>query len=241
MVEQLAQRKVPVNEIKINPEKITDIQKRMQAFLAQDQELKEKAQRCFVSYLRSVYLMKNKEVFDVFKLPLAEYALSLGLAMAPRVRFLQKVQKQLSAKETSEERNPLKETEQNKNTVSPPNKEGMEERRINSGGKLSVNRSEEKERRKETEQYPSSRESTEESESECESKEAFEEEEKEGALASRVPNTNSMQFFEDDDDDDDTKDLDLLTVKRRDVFDLESKDSPALEASFAAYVVASVT
>lgn len=30
---------------RINPEKITDIQKRMQAFLAQDQELKEKAQR----------------------------------------------------------------------------------------------------------------------------------------------------------------------------------------------------
>lgn len=31
--------------------------------------------QCFVSYLRSVFLMKNKEVFDVFKLPLAEYAL----------------------------------------------------------------------------------------------------------------------------------------------------------------------
>lgn len=149
--------------------------------------------------------------------------------MAPRVRFLQKVQKQLSAKETSEKRNPLKETEQNKNTVSSLKKEGMEECRINSGGKLSDNRPEEKERRKETQQYPSSSEGTEESESECESKEAFEEEEKEGALSSRVPNTNSMQFFEDDDDDDDdTKDLDLLTVKRRDVFDLESKDSPAL-------------
>lgn len=35
--------------IRINPEKLTDIQKRMQAFLAQDQELKEKAQR--VSHL----------------------------------------------------------------------------------------------------------------------------------------------------------------------------------------------
>ncbi|NXE09692.1 DDX10 helicase, partial [Lophotis ruficrista] len=45
MVEQLAQRKVPISEIKINPEKLTDIQKRMQAFLAQDQELKDKAQR----------------------------------------------------------------------------------------------------------------------------------------------------------------------------------------------------
>lgn len=31
--------------IRINPDKLTDIQKRLQAFLAQDQELKEKAQR----------------------------------------------------------------------------------------------------------------------------------------------------------------------------------------------------
>uniref|UniRef100_A0A8C2SPC5 ATP-dependent RNA helicase n=1 Tax=Coturnix japonica TaxID=93934 RepID=A0A8C2SPC5_COTJA len=212
MVEQLEQRKVPVNEIKINPEKITDIQKRMQAFLAQDQELKEKAQRCFVSYLRSVYLMKNKEVFDVFKLPLAEYALSLGLAMAPRVRFLQRVQKQLSVKEASKEGNPLKETEQNKNTTSSLNKEGMEECRTNSSEKLSVNRSKEKERRKETEQYSPSSEGTEGDESECESEEASEQEGKEGALSSRVPDTNSMQFFEDDDDDDDTKDLDLNCV-----------------------------
>lgn len=38
--------------------------------------------------------MKNKEVFDVFKLQLQEYAVSLGLAVAPRVRFLNKAQAQ---------------------------------------------------------------------------------------------------------------------------------------------------
>lgn len=31
--------------------------------------------QCFVSYLRSVYLMKNKDVFDVFQLKLPEYAM----------------------------------------------------------------------------------------------------------------------------------------------------------------------
>ncbi|NXL92023.1 DDX10 helicase, partial [Alectura lathami] len=231
MVEQLVQRKVPVKEIKINPEKITDIQKRMQAFLAQDQELKEKAQRCFVSYLRSVYLMKNKEVFDVFKLPLAEYALSLGLAMAPRVRFLQKVRKQLSVNETADETNPLKETEQNRNTISSMNKEEVEKCRTNSSGKVSVDKTKE-ERRKETEEYPPSSEGSEESaESDDEPEEVPGEEEKEAALSNRVPNTNSMQFLEDDDDDDDTKDLDLLTVKRRNVFGVEDKESPALNAS----------
>ncbi|XP_069739591.1 probable ATP-dependent RNA helicase DDX10 [Phaenicophaeus curvirostris] len=230
MVEQLAQRKVPISEIKINPEKLTDIQKRMQAFLAQDQELKDKAQRCFVSYLRSVYLMKNKEVFDVFKLPLAEYALSLGLAMAPRVRFLQKVQKQLGANEAADGMNHLKETEPNKNTISFMNSEGVEKSGTNFSGKASVNKTKAKERRKETEECPASSEES--GESEDDLKEIIEEEEeKEVPVSSRVPNPESMQFFEDDDDDDDTKDLDLLTVKRRNVFGIDAKDNPAPNAS----------
>uniref|UniRef100_A0A663LT44 ATP-dependent RNA helicase n=1 Tax=Athene cunicularia TaxID=194338 RepID=A0A663LT44_ATHCN len=229
MVEQLAQRKVPVSEIKINPEKLTDIQKRMQAFLAQDQELKDKAQRCFVSYLRSVYLMKNKEVFDVFKLPLAEYALSLGLAMAPRVRFLQKVRKQLRMNEAADGTDHLQETEQNKNTLPLINGEGVEKREIHFSGKVSVNKAKEKERKKETEECSASSEGAEEnSESEDESKEiSEEEEEKEVPVLNTVPNPDSMQFFEDDDDDDDTKDLDLLTVKRQNVFGVEAKDNPA--------------
>ncbi|NXA74191.1 DDX10 helicase, partial [Thryothorus ludovicianus] len=231
MVEQLAQRKVPISEIKINPEKLTDIQKRMQAFLAQDQELKEKAQRCFVSYLRSVYLMKNKEVFDVFKLPLAEYALSLGLAMAPRVRFLQRVQKQLSANEAANGMDHLEETEQNENTLTL---ETVETCGTNFSGKASVNKTKEKQRRKETEERSASSGSAEESgESEDESKEQSEEkEEKEVHLPNRVSKSDSMQFFEDDDDEeDDTEDLDLLTVKQRDVFGVEAKDSPAPSTS----------
>ncbi|NXE91068.1 DDX10 helicase, partial [Menura novaehollandiae] len=235
MVEQLAQRKVPISEIKINPEKLTDIQKRMQAFLAQDQELKEKAQRCFVSYLRSVYLMKNKEVFDVFKLPLAEYAVSLGLAMAPRVRFLQRVRKQLCVNEAANGTDHLEETEQDENTLTLINEGRVEKCGTNFSGKTSLNKTKEKERRKETEECSASSEGAEESdESEDESKEVSEEEdEKEVHVPSRVPNSDSVQFFEDDDDDDDddTKGLDLLTVKQRDIFGVETKDNPAPTAS----------
>ncbi|KAL2311051.1 hypothetical protein Nmel_002738, partial [Mimus melanotis] len=215
MVEQLAQRKVPISEIKINPEKLTDIQKRMQSFLAQDQELKEKAQRCFVSYLRSVYLMKNKEVFDVFKLPLAEYALSLGLAMAPRVRFLQRVRKQLCANEAANGTDHLEETEQNENTLTLVNEEAVEKCGTNFSGKTSANKTKEKQRRKETEECSASSGSAEESgESEDESKELSEEEDKEVHVPNRIANSDSVQFFEDDDDDDDDNDdtegLDLL-------------------------------
>ncbi|XP_061743912.1 probable ATP-dependent RNA helicase DDX10 [Nerophis ophidion] len=98
MLAQLRQKKVPINKIQVNPEKIQDIQPKLQAFLAQEKEQKERAQRCFVSYLRSVFLMRNKEVFDVFKLRLREYALSLGLAVAPRVRFLNRAQAQRAGK-----------------------------------------------------------------------------------------------------------------------------------------------
>uniref|UniRef100_A0A8C7L7D0 ATP-dependent RNA helicase n=1 Tax=Oncorhynchus kisutch TaxID=8019 RepID=A0A8C7L7D0_ONCKI len=94
MLSQLQVKKVPINRIQVNPEKLTSVQQKLEAFLAQEKEQKERAQRCFVSYLRSVYLMKNKDVFDVFQLKLQEYAASLGLAVAPRVRFLNKVQKQ---------------------------------------------------------------------------------------------------------------------------------------------------
>lgn len=65
-------------------------------FLDQDQGSKEKAQKCFVSYIHSVYLMKDKEVFDVNKLSVTEYGLSLGLAVASQGRFIQKMQKLLT-------------------------------------------------------------------------------------------------------------------------------------------------
>ncbi|XP_072332896.1 probable ATP-dependent RNA helicase DDX10 [Scyliorhinus torazame] len=94
MVKQLEEKKIPINKIKINPGKLTNVQAKLEAFLAQEQDLKERAQRCFVSYVRSVYLMKNKDVFDVFTIPLKEYAFSLGLAVPPRIRFLQKAQKE---------------------------------------------------------------------------------------------------------------------------------------------------
>uniref|UniRef100_A0A8C6Z9S3 ATP-dependent RNA helicase n=1 Tax=Nothoprocta perdicaria TaxID=30464 RepID=A0A8C6Z9S3_NOTPE len=230
MVEQLAQRKVPVNQIKINPEKLTDIQKRLQAFLAQDQELKEKAQRCFVSYLRSVYLMKNKEVFDVFRLPLAEYALSLGLAVPPRVRFLQKAQKQRL--ESTEGTHPLTEAKQNKNTSSSGSREGAEESRTPFSGKASVDKTAEEDAREDTGEYPSSSEGPGDSEPDEDSKGVSEAgEEEEAAVLSKVASVGSVRFLEDDDDDDDARDLDLLTVKRQNVFGVEANENPALKAS----------
>lgn len=45
--------------------KLTSPQVKMEAFLAKDPNLKASAQRAFVAYFKSVFLMKDKDVFDI--------------------------------------------------------------------------------------------------------------------------------------------------------------------------------
>lgn len=63
----------------------------MEAFLARDPGLKETAQRAFVAYAKAVFLMKNKKIFNVRALNTDAFAKSLGLAIPPRIRFLQRM------------------------------------------------------------------------------------------------------------------------------------------------------
>jgi ATP-dependent RNA helicase DDX10/DBP4 len=90
--------------------------------------------QAFVSYLRSIYLHKDKSIFKLEQLPLEEFAESLGLPGAPRVKFLSKelakqkknasreVQKVLEQEEvtegTSEEDNGEEAEKPKKTTVS---------------------------------------------------------------------------------------------------------------------------
>ena len=97
MVEQLTQKKIPIQKIEVNPSKLFSIQRKLEAFLAMDPEFKQMAQRAFVTYIKSVFLMKDKSVFDVHQIDLNALARSIGLATAPRVRFLQKHLKEAGA------------------------------------------------------------------------------------------------------------------------------------------------
>uniref|UniRef100_A0A2K6SWR5 ATP-dependent RNA helicase n=1 Tax=Saimiri boliviensis boliviensis TaxID=39432 RepID=A0A2K6SWR5_SAIBB len=255
MVQQLLQKKVPVKEIKINPEKLIDVQKKLESFLAQDQDLKERAQRCFVSYIRSVYLMKNKEVFDVSKLPIPEYALSLGLAVAPRVRFLQKMQKQPTKELVMSEANKVIEPR----APSLTNDEVEEFRAyfsekmsiLQKGGKRLEGREhrlandisdEEQEEEEEEEEEEEAEEAEEEEAEEAEEEEEEEEEEEmeeklakvKGSQAPSFPNTSEAQkikevptqFLDRDDEEDDA---DFLKVKQRNVFGLDFKEEKTLQ------------
>ena len=77
------------DEIHVAPKKIIDVQRKTEAHLASDSELKASAQRAFLAYIKSAFLLKNKEIFDVSKLDTDKFAHSLGLAVPPRIRFLQ--------------------------------------------------------------------------------------------------------------------------------------------------------
>lgn len=95
IVERLQQRRIPINMIKINPNKLHTPQRKLEALLARDVALKETAKRAFVAYVKSVFLMKDKEIFNVHALNVDAYASSLGLAIPPRIRFLQRMQKKI--------------------------------------------------------------------------------------------------------------------------------------------------
>ena len=93
MIQQLEEKKIPIEELDINPKKLHSITRRAEAFLACHLDLKESAQRAFKAYFKNVYFMKDKSVFDINQLDREEFARSLGLEVTPRIRFLEKSNK----------------------------------------------------------------------------------------------------------------------------------------------------
>jgi hypothetical protein len=53
--------------------------------------------KALMAYLRSVYLMSNKKIFNMQNIDVVKFSSSLGLVTAPRIRFLQKNQPAKSA------------------------------------------------------------------------------------------------------------------------------------------------
>ncbi|PRT53728.1 ATP-dependent RNA helicase DBP4 [Wickerhamiella sorbophila] len=86
-IENLTARKIPIQTLTVREAKKSSIQPDLQAQCFQDPELKYTAQKAFISYVRSIYLQKDKNVFDVEALDLEGFAKSLGLASAPNVKI----------------------------------------------------------------------------------------------------------------------------------------------------------
>ena len=86
--------KLPINKLSINPNKTVVVTKRAASMVASDVNLHRLAKKAYESYIRSIYLMPNKDVFDVKDLPLEAYGESLGLDSVPNTsRFLKALAK----------------------------------------------------------------------------------------------------------------------------------------------------
>ncbi|GAA5916607.1 hypothetical protein JCM6882_009174 [Rhodosporidiobolus microsporus] len=118
MVKRFEAKRMEVNKIKANEKKKQSIRGLLQSAAFQYPEIKFLAQRAFISYVRSVHLQKDKTVFKVDDLPLDEYAASLGLAGAPKIKFTSK-------KEASEAKNRVRQVEDIRKEMG--DKEGSDE------------------------------------------------------------------------------------------------------------------
>ncbi len=74
MLPALTTAKIPLKQITINPKHATAATAKVRSEVAADAELKELAQKSFKSYIKSVSLQPNKDVFTAEGLPLDAYA-----------------------------------------------------------------------------------------------------------------------------------------------------------------------
>ncbi|KAF5325153.1 hypothetical protein D9619_009771 [Psilocybe cf. subviscida] len=90
MIAALKKKHVEVSKIKNRASKTQNIQNQLQNLAFQDPEIKYLGQRAFVSYMRSIYLQKDKSVFKLDELPVDKFAEALGLPGTPKIKFLSK-------------------------------------------------------------------------------------------------------------------------------------------------------
>lgn len=88
MLKRLEQKKVIVERINVRQKKQQSIKNQLQNMCFKDPELKYLGQKAFVSYVRSIHIQKDKEVFKLNELPLEEFSASLGLPGAPKIKFM---------------------------------------------------------------------------------------------------------------------------------------------------------
>ncbi|KAH8433429.1 RNA-dependent ATPase HCA4 [Aspergillus melleus] len=88
MLQRLEQKKVKVERINIKANKQQSVKSQLQNMCFKDPELKYLGQKAFISYVKSVYVQKDKEIFNIKELKLEDLAHSMGLPGAPRIKFI---------------------------------------------------------------------------------------------------------------------------------------------------------
>ena len=84
-VNELELRKIKVTKIKIGANKINNITPVVRSLLSEHTELIEIAEKAISSYVKSINLMANKNVFNIKNIDLGKLALSYGLVSSPEM------------------------------------------------------------------------------------------------------------------------------------------------------------
>lgn len=87
MVKRMEQKKIPIQKVHVKEKKKRSIQNDLQNMCFQYPDLKYLGQKSFISYTRSIHLQRDKDIFNLSKLDLDEYASSLGLPGTPQIKF----------------------------------------------------------------------------------------------------------------------------------------------------------
>ncbi|KAK4617776.1 ATP-dependent RNA helicase DBP4 [Fulvia fulva] len=101
MLSRLEQKKVPIERINVRAKKQQSIKSQLQNMCFQDPKLKYLGQKAFVSYVRSLHIQKDKEIFKLEKYNLEDFAASLGLPGAPRIKFLKADQEEVKRRKNA--------------------------------------------------------------------------------------------------------------------------------------------
>eukprot|EP00922_Rhytidocystis_sp_ex-Travisia-forbesii_P014461 GHVS01021636.1.p1 GENE.GHVS01021636.1~~GHVS01021636.1.p1 ORF type:complete len:568 (+),score=115.96 GHVS01021636.1:55-1758(+) len=86
-LKRLQEKRIDVPQITLNPKKAVRVQSKLTRLVTKYAPLKHLAERAVASYVRSVALMRDKNVFDVAALSLPTFAASFGLSAAPLLRL----------------------------------------------------------------------------------------------------------------------------------------------------------
>ena len=82
-IEKIEKRSITMKKLNANPNKSLTIQPTLQKLNAENRDIKHLAEKACISYIKSIYLMKDKEVFKFKELDVEKLAFSLGLGTTP--------------------------------------------------------------------------------------------------------------------------------------------------------------
>ena len=118
-VNELELRKIKVTKIKIGANKINNITPVVRSLLSEHTELIEIAEKAISSYVKSINLMANKNVFNIKNIDLGKLALSYGLVSSPEmvVKSKKEVEEEIEEEDNKISDKKNKKIEEEKNLV----------------------------------------------------------------------------------------------------------------------------